>query len=120
MTEVHWQKGEARIFDSTVYYTAPKVIITVPPSLIKESESKNSIIFFPRIPDKIDAFRKIGYGNVIKFSLQFSEAFWKNEAIEKRLGKSLDKLGFLLSDAEVPTWWTQLPYPVPILTGWFA
>jgi monoamine oxidase len=29
-------------------------------------------------------------------------------------------LGFLFSDAPVPTWWTQLPHPAPVLTGWLA
>jgi monoamine oxidase len=29
-------------------------------------------------------------------------------------------LSFLLSDATVPTWWTQHPAGYPVLTGWFA
>jgi monoamine oxidase len=29
-------------------------------------------------------------------------------------------LSFLLSDASVPTWWTQYPDGFPVLTGWFA
>jgi monoamine oxidase len=29
-------------------------------------------------------------------------------------------LNFLFSDAEVPTWWTQIPNKVPLLTGWLA
>jgi monoamine oxidase len=27
---------------------------------------------------------------------------------------------FLLSDAPIPTWWSQLPDPRPLLTGWLA
>ena len=29
-------------------------------------------------------------------------------------------LSFLVSDATVPTWWTQHPASHPVLTGWFA
>ena len=29
-------------------------------------------------------------------------------------------LSFLVSDAAVPTWWTQHPTNHPVLTGWFA
>jgi monoamine oxidase len=32
----------------------------------------------------------------------------------------LADLSFLLSDATVPTWWTQHPTSHPVLTGWFA
>jgi monoamine oxidase len=120
IAEVRWKKAEARLFDTQFYFTAGKVIITIPPSLFSENSGKHAIRFFPDIPDKIAAFNDIGYGTVIKFNLQFNEEFWKSESIEKRLGKSLEKMGFLFSDAEVPTWWTQLPYPEPILTGWFA
>ena len=121
MAEVRWKKGEVRLFDNDIYYAAPKVIITVPPALLTaEAGSSNAITFFPEIPEKIAAAGDIGYGNVIKFTLQFKEPFWKDGEMEKRYNQSLEKLSFLFSDAEVPTWWTQLPYPVPILTGWFA
>jgi monoamine oxidase len=32
----------------------------------------------------------------------------------------LANLSFLISDATVPTWWTQHPASHPVLTGWFA
>jgi len=34
--------------------------------------------------------------------------------------RDLADLSFLLSDATVPTWWTQHPAAYPVLTGWFA
>jgi monoamine oxidase len=57
----------------------------------------------------------IGYGNVVKFLLRFATAWWADHA-----GRDLAKLSFLLSDARVPTWWTQHPAEFPVLTGWFA
>ena len=35
-------------------------------------------------------------------------------------GRDLGDLSFLLSDATVPTWWTQYPDGYPVLTGWLA
>ena len=35
-------------------------------------------------------------------------------------GRDLADLSFLISDATVPTWWTQHPAEYPVLTGWFA
>jgi len=57
----------------------------------------------------------IGYGNVVKFLLRFATAWWTDQG-----GRDLHNLSFLLSDARVPTWWTQHPAPFPVLTGWFA
>jgi monoamine oxidase len=115
----HKNKVEAKSESQNVFH-ASKILITIPPLLLYETESKASIAFLPAISSKINAAENIGYGNVIKTTIQFNEAFWKSETITKHLHTSLEKLGFLLSDAFIPTWWTQLPYPLPILTGWLA
>ena len=47
-----------------------------------------------------------------KLLLFFEDSFWKNQATSR--------LGFLFSDEEIPTWWTQYPLDVPLLTGWLA
>jgi monoamine oxidase len=36
------------------------------------------------------------------------------------MGKSMKDLFFLFSDEHIPTWWTQHPSTVPLLTGWFS
>ena len=57
----------------------------------------------------------IGFGNVVKILLRFATKWWAD------LGRGdLDDLSFLISDATVPTWWTQHPAGHPVLTGWFA
>ena len=60
----------------------------------------------------------MGYGKVIKFIIEFNEAFWesKNVVGERRM----KRLGFVFADTTVPTWWTQAPAKNPILTGWFG
>jgi monoamine oxidase len=57
----------------------------------------------------------IGMGNVVKFLLRFATAFWADHR-----GRNLADLSFLISDAAVPTWWTQHPDHFPVLTGWYA
>jgi monoamine oxidase len=57
----------------------------------------------------------IGYGNVVKILLRFRTKWWAGHG-----GRDLADLSFLLSDAAIPTWWTQHPAPYPVLTGWFA
>ena len=62
----------------------------------------------------------MGYGGDIKILLQFSEPFWRDASIEKRIGINLQDAGFILSEAAIPTWWTQWPDRNPLLTGWLA
>lgn len=57
----------------------------------------------------------IGFGNVVKILLRFAAPWWADSS-----GRDLSNLSFLLSDATVPTWWTQHPSKLPVLTGWFA
>lgn len=61
------------------------------------------------------AVADIGFGNVIKILLRFSHDWWAAHA-----GQNLSDMSFLLSDAAVPTWWTQFPRQYPVLTGWLA
>src|SRR5215472_9803702 len=61
------------------------------------------------------AVRDIGFGNVVKLLLRFDRKWWA----ELR-GRDLADLSFVLSDAKVPTWWTQYPDEYPVLTGWYA
>jgi monoamine oxidase len=56
-------------------------------------------------------------GGVAKFLMEFKDAFWEKQSPGIR---EISNLGFLFSDAGVPTWWSQRPAPVPLLTGWLA
>ena len=88
---------------------ADAAILTVPVPLLAE------IALPPAARERAAAAADIGYGNVVKLLLRFRTAWWGE------LGDGdLADLSFLLSDAPVPTWWTQHPDPYPVLTGWFA
>lgn len=89
---------------------AGAAILTVPLPLLKE------IALPPIARDKAArAVADIGYGNVVKFLFRFASRWWALGG-----GRDLSDLSFLLSDAPVPTWWTQSPMPHPVLTGWYA
>jgi monoamine oxidase len=83
-------------------------IVTVPPPLLSE-------IALPSAAREVIAAADIGYGNVVKILFCFATKWWAD-----RGGRDLSDLSFLLSDATVPTWWTQYPDEIPVLTGWLA
>ena len=69
----------------------------------------------PAARERAAAAADIGFGNVVKILLRFATKWWADHG-----GRDLADLSFLLSDATVPTWWTQHPDGYPVLTGWFA
>jgi len=90
-------------------------VITVPLGILQSG----AISFHPALPEeKESALRQLGFGEVMKILLYFDHAFWKDESVAERTGKKFDRLGFLFSDEIIPTWWTQYPNDVPLLTGW--
>jgi monoamine oxidase len=90
---------------------AGKVIITIPPSVLKRGEIK----FSPPVTIHANAIQKIETGGVIKFLVEFDKAIWRQEGF-----RQMPDLHFLFSDAFVPTWWTQPHQETPLLTGWLS
>ena len=90
-------------------FEADAAILTVPPPLLSE------IALPPAAHQRAAAAADIGFGNVVKFLFRFTTKWWADQG-----GRDLSDLSFLLSDAPVPTWWTQHPAEYPVLTGWFA
>jgi monoamine oxidase len=117
--EIQWQKGQVNITcDTGKTYSAAKCIITVPLAVLLSSPAdKAHINFDPPLPAILAAARKIGYGAVIKVILEFNKTFW-DDPLFKKAARQLPELGFLISGAKFPVWWTQLPRKEPILTGW--
>jgi monoamine oxidase len=117
---IQWQKGEVAD-DSGNVFSAKKILVTVPLGVLTaDPKLKDSLVFSPPVPEKIEAALQLGYGDVIKIILQFTDAFWKTKEAEKATGQKMSNVGFILSDAEIPTWWTQLPDNSAVLTGWLA
>jgi monoamine oxidase len=88
-------------------FESDKLIITVSLGVLQSG----SIEFKPGLKDHGVAIQGIGFGSVIKILLEFKTSFWKEFE---------DDIGFILSNEEIPTWWTQLPRENNLLTGWLG
>jgi len=88
-------------------FEADHLIITVSIGVLQSG----SIQFEPGLKEHAIAIQGIGFGTVIKFLLEFKTNFWKDHD---------DNIGFLLTDEQIPTWWTQLPTQNNLLTGWIG
>jgi monoamine oxidase len=97
-----------RCRDGTVV-EADAAILAVPLPLLSEIDLP------PSARGRAAAAADIGFGNVVKFLLRFATRWWTDHG-----DGNLADMSFLLSDARVPTWWTQHPAAFPVLTGWFA
>lgn len=99
---------------------APRVLITLPLSLLKAPVGQPGVIdFVPELPSqKKIAFDRLEMGKAIRVTLRFRERFW--EAIKPpKARKSLSDMSFLLTQDEwFPTWWTAHPQKWPVITGW--
>jgi monoamine oxidase len=88
---------------------ADAAILAVPLPLL------SSMALPPTARERARGAADIGFGNVVKILLRFATPWWVDSG-----GRNLADLSFLLSNAAVPTWWTQYPDPHPVLTGWLA
>jgi monoamine oxidase len=105
-------------------FPADAAILTVPLPLLSE------ITLPSAARERVAAAADIGFGNVVKILLRFATKWWADlggrdlggRGLGGRdlAGRDLADMSFLLSDATVPTWWTQYPAEYPVLTGWFA
>src|SRR5206468_9316425 len=88
-----------------VTFEADAAILTVPPPILSE------IALPPAARERSAAAADIGFGNVVKILIRFATKWWADHG-----GRDLADLSFLISDATVPTWWTQHPDEYPVLT----
>ena len=111
--EIRWRPGAAEAHTTAgAVYHAQQVLCTVPLGVWqREAGQPDYLRFAPDLPAHRAAAAQLGFGPVIKVVLEFREPFWHER---------LPELEFLLSEAPVPTWWSQLPATPPQLTGWVA
>ena len=119
---VDWSDSLVRIetkhYGSRMEFAADLAILTLPIGVLRlRPEQAGYVEFTPALQEKRGALETLAAGRVMRVSLVFSDRFWDNEAL---LGRSdLADLNFLFSgDPWFPTWWTQAPKPIPLLTGW--
>ena len=116
---IEWQQGKVRAVTANgSTYDADKIIVTVPLGVWQDDEL--NIKYTPTIAAKSAAAKKMGFGYAIKILLHFEHAFWLNEPLHKRLKANISNFSFVISDEHIPTFWTQNPHSIPLLTGWLA
>ena len=115
--QINWQKDQAVLHCANREpFTANKVLITIPLGVWQtRKESQATITFMPALAHKQQAAMQMGYGNVIKLNVAFTEKIWETNRY-----LPMKDAGFIFSDALFPTWWTQNPNNEPLLNGWLA
>jgi len=122
VTQIDWKQDTVKITTATgEVYGAKKVIIALPLGVLQAGRNeKGAIEFHPPIKEQAEAINNLGFGAIIKFLLEFKDPFWENSDAKKLAGKSLKDMAFLISDENIPTWWTQYPKHSTLLTGWLG
>jgi monoamine oxidase len=120
--EVLWEKGHVKVTtDDGITYEAGRLLIAAPLGVLQSAKSETGAISFtPEIPKHSDAIQQMGFGAVIKLLFEFNTAFWLDEATRAMAGNNINKMGYLFSNEEIPTWWTQVPDQSTVLTGWIG
>ena len=119
---IHWRSGhvgiEAQGPQGDLVLEAARAVITLPVGVL---QSPGTIRFDPALPDeKLAALDLLVMGKVMRVTFCFRERFWQ-EIRPTHEDKSLGNLSFLFSQHDYfPTWWTQMPEQIPVVTGWFA
>ncbi|RZJ31585.1 MAG: FAD-dependent oxidoreductase [Flavobacterium sp.] len=104
--KIQWQTSSVDVFSNDSVFHADAVLLTVPMPVLQEEKIK----FAPPIADMTAHFHKIGFGEVIKILMEFTEAFWE---------KSHPDMGFLFTAGGF-TFWTQRKMHKPLLTCWIG
>jgi monoamine oxidase len=113
--DIHFEagKGEGK------RASAVAAIITLPLSILKADLSHPwTVRFEPELAEKRDALTKLHMGAARRMTFVCRSRWW-DEAL-KNLGRTGAKLGFLISERDVPvsTWWSDASSDIPVLTGW--
>lgn len=109
--EANHRRGKVEFFADLAIVTLPIGVFRLRP------QEAGYIEFTPPLAEKSRALDTIVSGRVMRISLIFSERIWTDRKLPKR--DDPKDLNFLFSDDPwFPTWWTQAPNPVPLLTGW--
>lgn len=116
---IHWTHGQVEVITSDDdSFKGKQLIIALPLGVLKAEQSQDAAITIsPSVAMCRDAINQIGFGAIVKLTLQFKTAFWEDHSIT---GTDLSGMGFILSGEAIPTWWTQHPSSSTLLTGWLG
>lgn len=110
--EIAWETGSVAVSGRThgerFSIQGRAAIVTVPITMLSE------IRFSPQLdPEKRGALDAIAMGSVVKVVLHFRSGWWESLDERTRSGAF-----FYNRATDFPTFWTQLPLHVPLITAW--
>jgi len=110
---VNWTSKDIRLeVNKHPPYTVDKLIVTLPVPMLNHSATNLPRLLFNPFPEEqLNTFAQIGYGTVVKLVMIWKSAFWKTPIPDAQ---------FIFSEGFIPTWWTQYPLDLPLLTGWLG
>jgi monoamine oxidase len=119
---IEWQSRCVKVVTNAgCTYSARQLLIALPLGVLQVGEGDSGAIsFLPAIPEQANAINAMGFGAVIKILLEFDAAFWEDDQTKELAGKDIADMGYLFSNEEIPTWWTQVPQHTNLLTGWIG
>jgi monoamine oxidase len=123
--QIHWKPRAVEVLAQSARghetFTTPRALVTLPLGVLQEAALNHDgdLRFEPGLPEeKLAALEKLAMGKVVRVALCFRRRLWESIRVD---GQTLARMSFLFSDDETfPTWWTQSPDPVPVITGWAA
>lgn len=123
--QIQWRDSAVKIGTQTSRgsqtFEAPRVLVTLPLGVL---QARTEVRFDPELPsNKLSALNPLVMGKVLRVTLCFREAPWARVGRAllpaESSGEDLSNLSFLFShDEYFPTWWTQMPEHLPMITGW--
>lgn len=118
---LNWERGHVWAIVGPDVFMASRALITVSLGVWQLEEGRKGYLRMePSLPAKRAAAATMGFGTVTKVLLEFSSPFWERAVGTGYVGRNFAGVGFLFSDAELPTWWSQAPEGSAVLTGWWA
>src|ERR1700761_5535762 len=111
---IQWRKSSVKVItEDETGYEASQIVLALPLGILQISQGETGAIkFTPPIDKQTDALKAMGFGSVLKVLLEFDNRFWGTE--------QFSNMGYLFSEEEIPTWWTQIPQHSTVLTGWLG
>jgi monoamine oxidase len=117
---IRWRRGTVEVtatrLGRTETFNAPRVILTLPLSILQNPSLEGAVEFDPPLTMKRSSLEALAMGPVLKVVMQFRSRFW--ERLDH--GRYRDGTFFHSPNAVFPTLWTQVPLRTPLFSAWSA
>jgi monoamine oxidase len=122
-TRVTWRSGQVTVALQSPSgaalppISATRLVVTLPIGVLAaDAGAQGALQFDPPLPELATALEGVAMGHAARVVLRLHERFWDGAPGDPFYHP---RLSFLRSDHPLmPTWWTNYPILVPLITGW--